>query len=440
MRGRNGVQHDEVRDICINGVKGVERATKPGKNQQLSQRFSSHSDAPERARSFFETIARASHSCKRISYDHRPRVLAQRVHTSRLVEIKFEITVFLITVFKMSRETMLLHCYNRGCGKKFDPNDNKEGDCVHHPGHPVFHDAYKGWSCCNKKCTDFTEFLNIKGCTKSFHSNVKPPEPEKPAVDKSKANEVIKVIAKPLMDGPILQRPPFETSQVTLTPNVSPTLLEQIKGLTSLVTNSVSDSKVQIGQSCKNNSCKATYRGPASDDEVCNHHPGTPIFHEGLKFWSCCQKRTTDFSTFLEQPGCTQGKHTWISTNTGKKVKCRMDWHQTGAFVVVSVYAKKYQPDKSTVKLNPIRLTIDLFFIEENSRYNLDLELRGVVDVAQSSVSMLPTKVEIKLKKAEVGSWAKLDFPRENEGYEEENSQNDEENNTQVDAVDLSDL
>lgn len=28
---------------------------------------------------------------------------------------------------KMSQEATLLHCYNRGCGKKFDPNDNKEG-------------------------------------------------------------------------------------------------------------------------------------------------------------------------------------------------------------------------------------------------------------------------------------------------------------------------
>lgn len=55
-----------------------------------------------------------------------------------------------------------------------------------------------------------------------------------------------------------------------------------------------------------------------------------------------------------------------------------MDWHQTGSFVVVSIYAKKYQPDQSSIKLNPIRLTVDLLFIEENSRYNLDLELRGV--------------------------------------------------------------
>eukprot|EP00118_Oscarella_pearsei_P014275 m.121263 g.121263 ORF g.121263 m.121263 type:complete len:118 (+) comp37749_c2_seq67:346-699(+) len=56
--------------------------------------------------------------------------------------------------------------------------------CRFHPGDPYFHDAYKGWSCCQKKSVDFTEFLNIAGCTVSFHSNVKPSEPEKPAKGK----------------------------------------------------------------------------------------------------------------------------------------------------------------------------------------------------------------------------------------------------------------
>lgn len=32
--------------------------------------------------------------------------------------------------------------------------------CTFHPGQPVFHDALKGWSCCKKRSTDFTEFLN----------------------------------------------------------------------------------------------------------------------------------------------------------------------------------------------------------------------------------------------------------------------------------------
>lgn len=52
---------------------------------------------------------------------------------------------------------------------------------------------------------------------------------------------------------------------------------------------------------------------------------------------------------------------------------------------------------------------------------------------------MLPTKVEIKLKKAEPGSWAKLDFPRATEKTEED-SQNDENISAQIEAVDLSDL
>lgn len=47
-------------------------------------------------------------------------------------------------------------CYNLTVSPKFLDS------CTFHPGNPVFHDAYKGWSCCNKKCTDFTEFLNIK--------------------------------------------------------------------------------------------------------------------------------------------------------------------------------------------------------------------------------------------------------------------------------------
>ncbi|KOC69964.1 Cysteine and histidine-rich domain-containing protein [Habropoda laboriosa] len=340
----------------------------------------------------------------------------------------------------MSQEATLLHCYNRGCGKMFHPNDNKEGDCIHHPGYPIFHDAYKGWSCCNKKCTDFTEFLNIKGCTKSCHSNVKPPEPEKPAVDKSKSSETVEVIAQSLNNGPALERPPFNTPQITLTPTVSPTLLEQIKGLTSSTLKSASETKVKIGQNCRNNSCNARYNGPESDNEVCNHHPGVPIFHEGMKYWSCCQKKTTDFSAFLEQLPCAQGTHVWISKDTDKKTNCRMDWHQTGLFVVVSVYARKYQPDQSFVKLNPIHLTVDLFFVEDSSRYILDLELSGVVDVMQSRVNMISTKVEIKLRKAEPGLWAKLDVPRTCEIEVKENSQNDENISAQVEAVDLSDL
>ena len=71
-------------------------------------------------------------------------------------------------------------CYNRGCGRTFNPRDNPPDsqDCLHHPGAPFFHETYKGWACCNKKFTDFTEFLNTPGCARGRHSREKPIEPE----------------------------------------------------------------------------------------------------------------------------------------------------------------------------------------------------------------------------------------------------------------------
>ncbi|KAH6804662.1 cysteine and histidine-rich domain-containing protein RAR1, partial [Perilla frutescens var. frutescens] len=35
-----------------------------------------------------------------------------------------------------------------------------------------------------------------------------------------------------------------------------------------------------------------------------------PRFHDGMKEWSCCKKRSHDFSLFLQIPGCKTGKHT----------------------------------------------------------------------------------------------------------------------------------
>jgi len=43
----------------------------------------------------------------------------------------------------------------------------------------------------------------------------------------------------------------------------------------------------------------------------------------------------------------------------------------------------------------------------------MDIELRGIITVEETTANFLGTKVEIKMKKAEPGSWAKLDIPRE---------------------------
>lgn len=101
--------------------------------------------------------------------------------------------------------------------------------CRHHPGVPFFHDAYKGWTCCNKKSVDFTEFLNIKGCQLAKHSNVKPIEPEKPA-PKIVEEEEPEKIPEPLKPSALV-RPPFDSALVTLKPTVAPALKQAIDNL-----------------------------------------------------------------------------------------------------------------------------------------------------------------------------------------------------------------
>lgn len=104
-----------------------------------------------------------------------------------------------------------LLCYNRGCGKEFKESENGFDACRFHPGEPFFHDAYKGWTCC-RKCIDFQEFLGMKGCATGYHSNVKPPEPEKKAVEQ--VTEVIEVRKpkyvqkqRPSMESPLVWFP-----------------------------------------------------------------------------------------------------------------------------------------------------------------------------------------------------------------------------------------
>uniref|UniRef100_A0A7N0TG41 CHORD domain-containing protein n=1 Tax=Kalanchoe fedtschenkoi TaxID=63787 RepID=A0A7N0TG41_KALFE len=65
---------------------------------------------------------------------------------------------------------------------------------------------------------------------------------------------------------------------------------------------------------CQRIGCNATFTEDQNPEGSCRYH-ASPLFHDGTKEWSCCKKRSHDFSLFLEIPGCTTGKHT-----TGKPV------------------------------------------------------------------------------------------------------------------------
>jgi len=330
-------------------------------------------------------------------------------------------------------------CYNRGCGQTYNPRNNEDDNCTFHPGAPYFHDAYKGWTCCQNKSTDFTTFLNTPGCTQGKHSNVKPAEPEQITgnLTKEKTPELVEVRA-PIAES--LPRPSYSTPMVRLQPTVAASLKAQATPLNNDLTNGNAESETKMGESCKNNGCKRKYEGAEGDYTNCKYHPGYPVFHEGLKFWSCCNRKTTEFQQFLDQEGCEIGTCKW-TREEGEEgvVQCRYDWHQTASTVTVAIYAKKYDPNTSFVEINPIRLKAHIYFPQEKGGFDLDLELKGIVEVEASSASMLGTKMEIKMKKAESGSWAKLDIPRalpKEEKQEEAITQAED----QVDALDLDDI
>ncbi|XP_063286912.1 cysteine and histidine-rich domain-containing protein 1 [Pelobates fuscus] len=319
---------------------------------------------------------------------------------------------------------MSLLCYNRGCGQRYEPDSNKEDSCTYHPGVPVFHDALKGWSCCKRRTTDFSDFLSIAGCTKGLHSNEKLPEPVKPEVKttserkeladlKPKFNEHIIQAPKPIES---IKRPSPDEPIVRLQLKVSASLkqaLEKLKlssGNDQIVTDEETG-EIKIGTSCKNGGCLKTFAGPQTNEEVCRYHTGVPIFHEGMKYWSCCKRKTSDFNTFLSQQGCSTGTHLWIKKDDGKKVvPCRHDWHQTGGGVTISIYAKNSVPELSFVEANSTLVNIQIVF-EGEKEFLQNVKLWGVIDVQKSYVTLTATKVEIFLKKAEPMTWARLELP-----------------------------
>jgi len=160
-----------------------------------------------------------------------------------------------------------------------------------------------------------------------------------------------------------------------------------------------------------------------------------------MKYWSCCQRKTTEFQHFLDQEGCEIGVCKWTADKKGADVKCRYDWHQTATHVTVAIYAKKYDPVKSFVDLSPVRLVAHLYFPADKGGFDLDLELKGVVEVGACTASMMGTKLEIKMKKAETGSWAKLDIPKKVvKAVEKESMPDMSKAEPIVDALELDDL
>lgn len=67
---------------------------------------------------------------------------------------------------------------------------------------------------------------------------------------------------------------------------------------------------------CQRIGCEASFSEDDNPEGSCRYHAAGPIFHDGMKEWSCCKKKSHDFSEFLGIPGCKTGKHTTEKPST----------------------------------------------------------------------------------------------------------------------------
>ncbi|ORE03297.1 chord-domain-containing protein [Rhizopus microsporus var. microsporus] len=296
-------------------------------------------------------------------------------------------------------------CTRKGCGKEFTEEENKDNVCQFHEGAPVFHEGLKGWSCCKKRVSDFDEFLQIPGCTFGQHSTEAPVQPAKE--EKKPAAEAIHVTN----DGVEVygKQTPAPAAPVVSSPVVPHTPAEEKK--VEEIVEEEDDESVSVaeGTTCKRRGCghafkdQETSRGP---EAKCLHHPGAPIFHEGSKGWSCCNRRVLDFDEFLKIPGCKEGRHLFVSKNNqnGEElVDCRTDWYQTQTHVIFSIFAKNKEDTQVHFKENSIDVDIKM---KGNKRYKKTFPLFQSIDTSASKFTPLSTKVEINLKKTSGISWA----------------------------------
>ncbi|KAI6203797.1 hypothetical protein M3Y94_00597800 [Aphelenchoides besseyi] len=306
----------------------------------------------------------------------------------------------------------LLQCYNKGCGQKFDPSNNPDDACEHHPGPPEFHDAYKIWKCCGKKSTDFSTWLNYKGCTRGKH------DPEKKAdtirltpqtnIRPEKQEEVIVWNGLNQPDERPMLPSDHPRDYIKLSAEVSHGLHEAIKkNAEENATRSLNELKV--GEPCKNIGCNELFNGPESNNTTCTFHPGHEIFHEGMKYWSCCEKKTSNFEAFLQQPGCTTGKHMWVKVDE-TVTNVREDWFQRSGHVHINVYCKNSMPSDCVLETDGLMLKAFITHGFGTKKSEIEWHLFGRVDPNESRVNFTERKIEVILKQASTTSWPRLRY------------------------------
>ncbi|KAI9790518.1 MAG: hypothetical protein M1816_005025 [Peltula sp. TS41687] len=320
-------------------------------------------------------------------------------------------------------------CVHKGCGKVYtDPSS--EGECVYHPGPPIFHEGQKGWKCCKPRVLTFDEFLSIPPCTTGKHSAVDDTPAPAPAPTPGKQPEAA-VLKSTSGESTLTSNNDGPTSSadfVTDKPRV-PTPQQQRQQPTAPPAAAApppeSDSDnpatpIPSGARCRRRGCNAECpNGRRDEQEKCTYHPGHPLFHEGSKGYTCCSRRVLEFDEFMRIEGCqTRERHMYVGSGRKKHTErqdgeeilesVRNDFYQTATEVIVSFYLKKIDPARATVKIvSPLEVELDLPTADKK-RYKTTVPLYGLIDPEKSSFKIMGTKLEMSLVKADGSGWPHL--------------------------------
>jgi len=118
----------------------------------------------------------------------------------------------------------------------------------------------------------------------------------------------------------------------------------------------------------------------------------TPISTSGI---------TTPSSTTTTTPAPTE-----VPKSLDKRM--RYEWYQNQSFVTVTLFVKNAKKEECRIDIKPKSLDVSIN-LGSGSEFNLDLDLCDSIIPEQSSIQILSTKVEVKLKKASDNKWETLE-------------------------------
>jgi hypothetical protein len=208
-----------------------------------------------------------------------------------------------------------LRCRNYGCQKYYTEEENCDTACCHHILPPYFHDTIKGWQCCrDKKAFDWEEFQAIAGCTVSRHSTEDPGQ----AIALSAREEAGREIAAERAAGASSSSNDGNELPKTVLKSIeqfnidNPDAASATGTATKMMSAPRKSSRNADGMTarCQRKGCGKTIVVSENNPTACNYHGGQAVFHDAMKYWSCCpDKKKMDFDEFMAVPGCCVGNH-----------------------------------------------------------------------------------------------------------------------------------